>query len=64
MQKFTKTVNIRAIMNNIHLKHGFYKKYEYFFKKVLTRVNKDANIGNVVRNGTQNSLKIFERYKK
>ena len=38
----------------------FIKKYEYFFKKV----NKDANIGNVVRNGTQNSLKIFERYKK
>lgn len=42
----------------------FIKKYEYFFKKVLTRVNKDANIGNAVRNGTQNSLKIFERYKK
>lgn len=42
----------------------FIKKYEYFFKKVLTRVNKDANIVNVVRNGTQNSLKIFERYKK
>ena len=52
MHKFMKTANIHAQMNIIHFKRGFFEKYEYFFKKVLTRVNKDANIGNVVRNGT------------
>lgn len=64
MQKFMKTVNIRTIMNIIHQKRLLTKNYEYFFKKVLTTVNKHANIGNVVRNDTKNSLKFFERYRK
>ena len=64
MQKFMKTVNIRTIMNIIHQNGCLTKNYEYFFKKVLTTVNKHANIGNVVRNDTKNSLKFFERYRK
>ena len=33
MQKFMKTVNIRAIMNIIHLKRLFNEKLRIFFQK-------------------------------
>ncbi len=64
MQKYAIAVNIREIMNIIHWNVRFQKKKQIFFQKRLTKVNIDANISIVKRNGAKSELKnLNERYR-